>query len=224
MLCLAAACSSSQGLRVESLNEMLDQEAARFREEPPAKMDQPSARKQDPPVLGLFVKPTGFLQREFEWTDQDRDQVLTWAKQLAARGLFTGAMFVPQSSLKGGNAVELRATAARYGAGLLLILDGTAVVDRYNNYKAPLLYWTILGAYLVDGTHSDALCLVKASLLDVKTGAVLFEEKAEGLTRKVGPAAFVDDREEVKRARQLALGKLLRQVTERLEPAAGVGR
>jgi hypothetical protein len=96
-----------------------------------------------------------------------------------------------------------------------LIFDGAIAIDRYNNYKAPLLYWTLIGAYLVDGTHSDALCLLKATLWDVKTGARLFEEQAEAETKSVGPAALVVDKEQVERARTMAMNTLLQRLADR---------
>jgi rhombotail lipoprotein len=117
--------------------------------------------------------------------------------------------------LKGHNLTELRGTAARYGVDWLLIVDGAAAVDRYNNYKAGLLYWTIAGAYVADGTHSDALCVLKATLWDVKTGAALFEEEAEAQTNTVGPAALVDDDREIERARTTAMHLLMERLTKR---------
>ena len=85
---------------------------------------------------------------------------------------------------------------------------------RYNNYKAALWYWTILGAYVADGTQSDALCLLKATLWDVKTGARLFEEQApDAKTEKVGPAALVED----KIVLELAKARAFEELTRRLD-------
>jgi rhombotail lipoprotein len=125
------------------------------------------------------------------------------------------------ASLKGNSLTELRNAAARYGVDWILVFDGAAAVDRYNNYKAGLLYWTVLGAYLADGTHSDALCIMKASLWDVKTGARLMMQQTDGMTKKVGPAALVDDGEEIERARKLALDALLQQLTEQFAVFTG---
>jgi len=132
--------------------------------------------------------------------------------------------FLSISSLKGDTLTELRNSAARYGVDWLLIFDGAAGVDHYNNYKAPLLYWTILGAYFADGTHSDALCLMKGTLWDVKTGARLFGQQAEGMTKKVGPAALVDDGDEIERARNVAMETLLQRLTDQFAALAGTRR
>jgi rhombotail lipoprotein len=102
----------------------------------------------------------------------------------------------------------------RHGADLLLIVDGAATVDRYNNYKGVLLYWTILGAYFVDGTHSDSLCLVRGALWDVRGETKLFGEEAQGLSKIIGPAARVEDREGITAARRLALTQLMEKLRD----------
>jgi hypothetical protein len=214
-------CASSQGLSHDSLEKVIHQEETRFIDIPVAAAvpAQPKA-----PALGLYLKPTGFLYREFEWTGRDRDALLAWSQRvpLGPGGKSTG--FLTLSSLKGQTLTELRATATRYGVDWILVFDGAAAVDRYNNYKAGLLYWTIVGAYLADGTHSDALCLLKATLWDVKTGARLFEEHAEAQTKTVGPAARVDDLREIERARMTALHTLLERLTDRFTTLAGARR
>jgi len=212
LLCFLTACASSQGLHLNSLQQTLQEEEARFVGALPSTSTATTPTGQGPPKLGLYVKPTGFLQHGFEWTDRDRDRILAWATGLSS----TQAGFIPPSSLNGNTLAQLRESAARYGADLLVTFDGAAAVDRYNNYKASLLYWTILGAYFADGTHSDALCLVRGSVWDVKSGNLLASEEAEGRAQTVGPAAFVDDRTVMLSARQQALATLLTALKERL--------
>ncbi len=215
-LVLLTGCTSSQGLHPEPLHELLRYEEQRFigEQSPKAIAADPSTRTI--PKLGLYLKPTGFHKREFEWTDGDRDILLAWANGLQSSGLLSGARFVPQTSLRGNTLTELRESAARYDADLLLIVDGAASVDRYNNSKAGLLYWTILGAYFADGTHSDALCLIRGSLWDVKSGTQLFSDDAQGTAQQVGPAARVEDQGAVAQACRQALTQLLATVKNRM--------
>jgi rhombotail lipoprotein len=215
-LWLLTGCASSQGLHPEPLNELLRYEEQRFLGEQPPKTIATNPSGQTIPKLGLYLKPTGFLNREFEWTDVERETLLAWANGLRSSGLFSSASFVPQSSLRGNTLDELRQSAARYGADLLLIVDGAASVDRYNNYKASFLYWTILGAYLADGTHSDALCLLRGSLWEVKAGTQLFSDDAQGTAQQVGPAARIDDRIAVSQACRQAFTQLLVSMKNRV--------
>jgi hypothetical protein len=216
LICVNVGCAGSQGLHSEQLRDTLKQEESRFVGSQTSQPPTGSSTRPTAPALGLYLKPTGFLHREFEWTDRDRETVLAWARGILPGAAATSAGFVPLSSLKGNTLTELRASATRYGFDLLVLIDGAAAVDRYNNYKAPLLYWTILGAYVADGTQSDALCLVKGSVWDVKTGSLLFSEDAEGRAQAVGPAAFVDDDQVLLNARRQALADLLAKLKDRL--------
>ncbi|HSA60955.1 MAG TPA: hypothetical protein VLE03_01835, partial [Nitrospiraceae bacterium] len=136
---LTTGCAGSRGLHPEQLRDILAQEEARFVGPQPEQPSTGSASHASARSLGMYLKPTGFLHREFEWTDRDRETVLTWAKGVQASGPATSAGFVPLASLKGHTLAELRASAARYGFDFLVVFDGAAAVDRYNNYKGPLL-------------------------------------------------------------------------------------
>jgi rhombotail lipoprotein len=223
LLLFLTACASSQGLPLASLQQTLQDEEARFVGALPSESTAKSSTRQDPPKLGLYVMPTGFLRHEFEWTDADREALLAWTNGLQRDGLISGASFIQISSIKGNTLAQLRESAARYGADLLLIVDGAATVDRYNNYKGPLLYWTILGAFFADGTQSDALCLVRGALWDVRGETKLFEKEAQGLSKIVGPAARVEDREGVTAARRQALTQLMEKLRDDFA-RAGSGR
>ncbi|HTL60119.1 MAG TPA: hypothetical protein VL261_00615 [Nitrospira sp.] len=222
LVLIVGGCADSQGLSRDRLADTIDQEESQFISGLPAASAAPT--RPNAPTLGLYLKPTGFLNREFEWTGQDRDAVLAWSQAIPLPSGGRSAGFLTLSSLKGHTLTELLASAKRYGIDWLLVFDGAAAVDHYNNYKAGLLYWTILGAYLADGTESDVLCLLKAVLWDVKTGARLFEEEAEAVTRTVGPAALVDDKHEIERARTTAMNLLMDRLKHRFAEVAATGR
>lgn len=213
---LVLGCSSSQGLHPETVQERLQVGVQRFVGDQPPKPIPTRPSSQTVLKLGLYLNPTGFSGKEFDWTDGDRETVLAWAKGLSAKGMIVDASFIVQSSMRGNHLAELRESAARYGADLLLVLDGAASVDRYNNYKAWLSYWTILGAYFADGTHSDALCILRGSLWDVRTGSRLSQDEARGTGQQVGPAARIEDSATVLQARRQALDQLLTTVVQRI--------
>ncbi|HJT20316.1 MAG TPA: hypothetical protein VJ746_07585 [Nitrospira sp.] len=211
-----SACTRSHGLHMAELHDVLRSDAVSFQGTATPSPDEPGRGARIPPILGVYLVPTGFVRHGFEWSDRDRDLVVAWGKGLSSQHTLAGAMALTPSSLKGGTLKEVRHTAARYGADVLLTVEGAAAVDRYNNYKAGLLYWTILGAYLADGTHSDAACVVAGTAWDIKTGARLFSETAEGTAGTIGPAALVNDADEVEHAKRLALDRLLPLLEQRL--------
>ena len=214
LLLFLAGCANSQGLHLDSLRQTLNNEEARFVGTLPSPSTANPSTNQGPPKLGIYLMPTGFLHHEFEWTNTDRESLLAWTNELQRDRFISGASFVHIASIKGNQLIQLRESAIRQGLDLLLIVDGAATVDRYNNYKGPLLYWTILGAYFADGTHSDALCLVRAALWDVRGEAKLAQEEAQGSSKIVGPATRVDDRDGVTAARRQALTTLMEKLRD----------
>ena len=223
LLLFFAGCASSQGLHLDSLQQTLNDEEARFAGTLPSPSTVHPSPNQGPPKLGIYLMPTGFLHHEFEWTDTDRESLLAWTNELQRGSLISGASFIHIASIKGNQLVQLRESARRHGLDLLLIVDGAASVDRYNNYKGALLYWTILGAYFAHGTHSDALCLVRGALWDVRGEAKLAQEEAQGSSKIVGPAARVDDRDGITAARRQALTTLMENLRDNF-PRTGGGR
>ena len=221
LLLFLAGCASSQGLHLDSLQQTLNNEEARFVGTLAAPSTANPSANQGPPKLGIYVMPTGFLHHEFEWTDTDRESLLAWANEWQRDRLISGASFIHIASIKGNQLVQLRESAIRQGMDLLLIVDGAATVDRYNNYKGALLYWTILGAYFAHGTHSDALCLVRAALWDVRGEAKLTQKEAQGSSKIVGPAARVDDRDGITAARRQALTTLMENLRETFARTGG---
>jgi hypothetical protein len=211
---LLTGCTSSQGLHLDSLKQTLQDEETRFVGTVPSPSMANPSTNQGPPKLGIYLMPTGFLHHEFEWTDTNRDSLLAWTNELQRDRLISGASFIHIASIKGNQLAQLRESAIRQGIELLLIVDGAATVDRYNNYKGLLLYWTILGAYFAHGTHSDALCLVRAALWDVRGETKLAQEEAQGSSKIVGPATRVDDRDGVTAARRQALTKLMEKLRD----------
>src|SRR5262245_30117228 len=106
------SCASSKGLSHDTLQDVIQQEESRFIYNTAATGAPP---RLNAPRLGLYLKPTGFVNREFEWNGRDRDIVLAWSKQtpLGAGGQSGG--YLTLSSLKGHTLSELRASATRYG-------------------------------------------------------------------------------------------------------------
>lgn len=218
---LLSGCASSQGFDREGMRAVFHQDTGAGIEQTaaPAATERPASPR--PFRLALY-----FVQREFparqtiqkaEWVSADKDALVAQLAPLRNERILSDTFLLVDSTIQGNDARKIRQAAARYGADLVVTFDGATAVDRYNNYRAPLLYWTILGAYFADGTQSAALCLVRASVWDVKSGRLLASEEAEGHAEIVGPAAFVDDRVTVEQAKKKALENLGRRIAEQLK-------
>lgn len=212
---ILSGCASSKGFDRVVLKDILSQDAELLRGHAGQNPPQPPSKLSTPFKLAVYLKSTGYRNRPFDWTDADRDLLRTWEKMLRSEGILSEAWFLPASSVQGKQVRDLRLVAARYGADALLIIDGAAAVDRYNNRSA-FWYWTIIGVYAADGTHSDALCLIVGTLWDVKRPALYFTEETEGQAQQVGPATLVEDKDSIEQAKKNALDALAKRVVEQL--------
>jgi rhombotail lipoprotein len=220
LVLLLSGCASSRGFDREGMQALLHQDGGALadRSLAPAATEQPAS--PGPFRLGLYFVhrqfPAPHTTRQVDWLSADKDLLATLLAPLQTERILTDTFLLVDSTIQGNDVKKIRQVGARYGADLVVTFDGVAAVDRYNNRKASLLYWTILGAYVADGTQSDALCLVRASVWDVKSGRLLASEEAEGRAEIVGPAAFVDDGTTVEQAKRQALEELRRRIAEQL--------
>ncbi len=209
-------CAGSKGLDRASLQEALradtEQLLAQSNPVPPQ-----TSRLSVPFTLAVYLKPKTYLERGFEWAAEDKEALVAWGKRLKTEGVLSDILLLADSSVHGTTLNEIRLAAARYGADAVLIVDGAAAVDRYHNAKAAFAYWTILGAYLVSGTHSDALVLLEGTFWEIRTQSLRFSVEVEGLVKSVGPAAFVRDHDTIERAKHQALEAFEKRLEDHLK-------
>ncbi len=213
---ILTSCAGSKGLDRASLQEALradtEQLLAQANPAPPQ-----TSRLSVPFTLAVYLKPRTYLERRFEWTAADRETLTAWGERLKSDGILSNLLLLADSSVHGRGLNDIRLAAARYGADAVLIVDGAAAVDRYNNAKAAFVYWTILGAYLASGTQSDALVLLEGTFWEIRTQSLRFSVEAEALASTVGPAAFVRDHDTVEQAKRQALAALGKRLEDHLK-------
>ena len=114
-----------------------------------------------------------------------------------------------------GELKELQLAAAKCGADVLLVVDGASQSDRYMN-PAAVLYLTIVGGYLVPGSHVDSLFMIEGCLFDVDNGFLYTSARAEGVGKIVRPSFLIEEKDAIAEAKTQAIGKfsdaLLRQM------------
>ena len=224
VLLISIGCTSSQGFNRTAMSERLHGTPA-----PNTEVRLPShqsARPSPPFRLGIFfVKhqvPDTPSIRKVAWLSADRDQLLRELAPLRDEQLLADMFVLTDVRLRGADIKEIRQAGARFGADMVLIVDGVAGIDRYNNRYA-WLYPTLLGAYLAPGTESDALMMATGSLLAVRSDWHMPIQIAEGQSKVKGAAAFVEDTAALKQAKErtiqvlgLRLADQLRLLTEEL--------
>jgi len=180
----------------------------------------PGSTRPSPPVrLGIFfVKhqvPDTPSVRKVEWLSADRDQLLRELAPLRDEQLLADMFVLTDVRLRGNDIKEIRQAGARFGADMILIVDGVAGIDRYNNRFA-WLYPTLLGAYLAPGTESDALVMATAHLLAIRSDWHAPIRIVETQSKAVGAAAFLDDNAPLNDAKGRAIQTLGKYIVEQL--------
>ena len=212
-----AGCAGSRGFDQAAMREALHLDSL-------SNLENQSVLHQiahpSPPFrLGVFFAkhdvPDTPSIRKVKWLSADRDQLLRELAPLRDEQLLADMFVLTDVRLRGDDIKEIRQAGARFGADIVLIIDGIAAIDRYNNRLA-WLYPTLLGAYLVPGTESAALVMATGSLLATRSDWHALIQAVEERSKTVGAAAFIEDKTPLRDAKSLAIQTLSRHVTEQL--------
>ena len=169
--------------------------------------------------LGIYLVPPepGQLPYtpEWNWTGEDKDELLKMAAPLKEKGIVADAYIVPESLLDGRSRRAVRLAAARSGADAVLIVGGVPAIDRYNN-ELGYTYVLLLTALVVPGTVADGLFITNASMWDVGNDYLYLSVEAEGVASQTAAPVFIAEERIIKRAKAEAVQELQKDVTARL--------
>jgi rhombotail lipoprotein len=200
------------------MNEVLRVEPAPIPESQP--LASQGIHLSTPFRLGVFFVNHDFPHtqsvRAVEWLARDRDQLLRELAPLQDTHVLQNASVLMDATLRGEDINGIRQAGARYGVDVILIVDGVAAVDRYNNRFA-WLYPTLLGAYLAPGTESDTLVMITGGLWAVRSEWHAPMQTVEGTSKLVGSAVLVDDTVALQEAKQRAIQSLTERMTDQLQ-------
>jgi hypothetical protein len=131
----------------------------------------------------------------------------------------TEVIAIPQNAIEGTDNKAVRLAAARVGANAVLIISGTADIDRYNNALGPLYILLVTGAF-IPGTEANGLFMANATMWDVGNEFLYLGVEAEGLEHKTRPAFFIEEEQIIKAAKGKALDALAADIGQRLTALA----
>ncbi|HET6277365.1 MAG TPA: hypothetical protein VFG08_01130 [Candidatus Polarisedimenticolia bacterium] len=208
MLFTVSSCAASRGFDREAMQDMLHADPDVVTERDIAAVLDLQPDLPSPFRLALYFTtdqtPFQFSVQRPNWLSADKELIIKSLRPLTEERIVKTAFVLADSTVQGTLNRDIRLAAARYNADVVLIVNGAAAVDRYNNGNAAW-YATILGAYLAPGTHSDALFMIEGTVWDVRTGYLYGTQTAEGSAQSVGPAASLNDKDVVSRAKEAAL-------------------
>ena len=213
---LSAGCASSQGFDRTVMNEVLHVEPAPIPESQP--LASQGTHLATPLRLGVFFVNHDFPHRQsvrkVEWLGRDRDQLLLELALLKDKHVLQEEFVLIDATLRGEDIRGIRQAGARYGADVVLIINGVAAVDRYNNRFA-WLYPTLIGAYLAPGTESDTLVMITGDVWAVRSEWHAPMQTVEGTSKLVGSAILADDIAALQEAKRHAIQALGQRIVDR---------
>ncbi len=102
-----------------------------------------------------------------------------------------GQYLRPQQGLDG-----MRQVARLFNVDVMALVSYDQVAKTYDNTQS-LLYWTIVGAYVFEGTDHDTRTFVDLAVIDVQTGKLLL--RAPGFNERRGDTTLVDAEDALER-------------------------
>lgn len=218
LICLFL-CGCANGFDRAALQERLNDGSLQM---PDAAIVEARAAKPQlklPCRIAIYLKPAD--RGDWRWTNEDKATMEQWAKTLKAEGIASEVISLPDMLTgKGNDLKELRLAAAKCGADVLFVIHGAAQTDSYKNF-ASVLNLTVIGGYIVPGSHRDSLFMMEGCLLDVDNGYLYTGVQAEGVGKIVRPTFIIDDKDSVSRAKASAVWQFGEELLKRMRSLAG---
>lgn len=164
-----------------------------------------------------FVPPRpnfGDRQR-WIWSGEDKDALLSMVGRMRDSGVVSDMFLIGDALVPSRDRKSIRLAAARAGADAVLIVNGVAAVDRYNNALAAT-YLLLVTPLFVPGTVLDVLFVANASVWDVRNDFLYLAVESEATSSRTAPPAFLDEALLLRETRADALRELEVELLPRL--------
>jgi len=167
--------------------------------------------------MAVYLQPS--RERDWHWTPEDRAAMEQWVATLKQEGIVADVIPLPEMLVKDGNLKELRLAAARCGADVLFVVHGAAQTDSYKNFAA-VFDVTVVGGFVVPGSHKDTLFLMEGLLLDVENGYIYTGVQAEGVGKIIRPSFMIEERDAIVRAKTKTVAQFGANMLQRMRTLA----
>jgi len=190
--------------------------------EVPPEQDTVVPNLQLPVKVGLaFVPSTGPVTAGL--SEARKNELLGKVKgTFANREFIREITVVPDTYLRSRKGFQTVDQVARlYGLDVMVLVSYDQVAN-IEDTKASLLYWTIVGAYLIKGSKNDVQTFVDAAIFDVKSHKLLF--RAPGIDRIESTSTLINIPEEARKAREHSFDNAMAGMTRNLDDELEVFR
>jgi rhombotail lipoprotein len=127
----------------------------------------------------------------------------------------TEIVLVPESYLRGASGFDALDRAARmYGLNVMALVSYDQL-STSSEKKSSFWYWTVVGAYLVEGTRNDVQTLVDTAVFDIPSRTLLF--RSAGTDRVERDATMVESPQRVRDMQAASFGRAMQDMTVNLQ-------
>jgi rhombotail lipoprotein len=211
LLVLAAGCASNRGRESKQSASVVDflypggQEAPKL---------VPGVAVLKPPVkVGIAFAPTDAKLRSLP--EAEKLKLLERTKAAFMRQPYVGTFeIVPTQYLKSGGGFDnLDQVSRMFGVDIMALVSYDQIHFTDSNAMS-MLYWTIIGAYLIHGDEFDIKTMLDISVFDVASRKLLF--RAPGVSQINGGAAMANYSERARNAQIEGYGKAIDDLIPKL--------
>ena len=139
--------------------------------------------------------------------------------KFAGEDYVTEIVVVPESYLRGASGFDALDRAARmYGLDVMALVSYDQL-STSSEKSSSFWYWTIVGAYLVEGTRNEVQTLVDTAVFDIPSRTLLF--RSAGTDRVVKDATMVGSPQQLRDAQAASFKRATADMTTNLQAELG---
>lgn len=138
-------------------------------------------------------------------------------QQFLDRDYIADIEVVPETYMRNGRGfTTLQQVARLYDLDVMALVSYDQVVAS-DDTTASFLYWTIIGAYVVEGSKNDVQTFVDTAVFDIPTRQLLF--RAPGINKMASKSTLVKSSEDLRSTRTDSFGEAMEDMTGNLVAA-----
>jgi rhombotail lipoprotein len=183
-------------------------------EEPPP-FNESVPQLSIPLRVGLAFVPSGDQPNVPVLSEASKSELLQDVRsQFLDRDYIREIEIIPDTYMRTGQGfTSLEQIARIYNLDVMALVSYDQVVTSEDT-TASVLYWTIIGAYLIEGSKNDVQTFVDTAVFDIQTRRLLF--RAPGLDKYTSKSTLVGAAEELRETRTEGFGRAMTDMSDNL--------
>ena len=205
--------SSSGGVRRGVSSSLVDYLYPEGDEPPP--FNKPIPQLNVPLRVGLAFVPSTNQANVPVLSEATKTELLEHVrKQFIEKEYVREIEIIPDTYLRTGTGFTgLEQIARIYNLDVMALVSYDQVVTSEDT-TASIFYWTIIGAYLIEGSKNDVQTFVDTAVFDIQTRQLLF--RAPGLDKYASKSTLVGASEELRETRTESFTRAMSVMTDNL--------